>query len=123
MHLPKYTVLSHFGHFDAMFRVNKETGSFSVGPPALCRSVGHTSEDGDDDGDGRDGAGDDDDDGSDRPPLRPLLHLHSPAFAVTSCSYHHIQPRVNFEVLYLSHFFSYYFFFSAHKTCDTSTAE
>ncbi|KAF3850252.1 hypothetical protein F7725_019971 [Dissostichus mawsoni] len=24
MHSPKYTVLSHFGHFDAMFRVDKE---------------------------------------------------------------------------------------------------
>lgn len=30
MRLPKYTVLSHFGHFDAMFRVNKEQEWSSV---------------------------------------------------------------------------------------------
>lgn len=58
MHLPKYTVLSHFGHFDAMFGVNKETESvsvcLSVCLPSVCSSR-HTSEDGGgDDGDGRD---------------------------------------------------------------------
>lgn len=55
-HLPKYTVLSHFGHFDAMFRLNKDTESLCVAPdgpsaclPTVCssRRRGHTSEVGD----------------------------------------------------------------------------
>lgn len=68
LHSPKYTVLSHLGHFDAMFRENRIgtewTGRFQsvLSVSCLCLQLQrrrHTSEDGGD-GDG------DEDDGSDR---------------------------------------------------------
>lgn len=58
-HSPKYTVLSHFGHLDAMIPRKQRDGGVAFGRSAGARCVcvrrGHTSQDG---GDGDAGGGD-----------------------------------------------------------------